>query len=135
MNSDDFEKRLQRQPLRRIPSEWREDILRGASRCRPSTLDPRPSFLSALLWPNPKAWIGLAAAWMLILALNRASKNQSPTMAATSKTSQTEMVANLKDQQKILVELMGSAEPRDTDKPRRLPAQPHSELHEPYSMA
>jgi hypothetical protein len=70
MNPDDFEKRLQRQPLRKIPSEWRESILQEAKSAPHSSPVIRHSFLSTLnstlstiLWPNPKAWAGLAAVW------------------------------------------------------------------------
>ena len=29
MNMDDFEQKLQRQPLRQVPAGWREEILDG----------------------------------------------------------------------------------------------------------
>ena len=71
MNTEDqFEQRLRRQPVKSIPSAWREEILSTARAASPrlSTLDPRPGVLSiirhqlsTLLWPHPKAWAGLAA--------------------------------------------------------------------------
>jgi hypothetical protein len=140
MNSDDFEKRLQRVPLRQIPSEWRDTILKGATTSRPrspasrrSLLSTINSGLSTLLWPNPKAWAGLAAVWVLIFVLNREAKEGSPMMAAVS-TSSSETVAALKDQQKILVELIGSNEPQEIDKPRHFPPWPHSERRTKTSM-
>ena len=33
MNSDDFEQRLQRQPLRSLPTAWRTELLREANHC------------------------------------------------------------------------------------------------------
>lgn len=142
MNSDDFEKRLESQPLRRIPSEWRKQILPGTKSSPHSSFTSRHSFLSTLhsqlstiLWPNPKAWAGLAAVWMLIFAIQFETKNQTPLVATVSASARTQTVTMLKDQQKILAELMDNAEPRDVDKPRRLPNQPHSELREPFSMA
>lgn len=69
--------------MREIPSEWRSEILAAtheaagigyaprttlhASRSVLSTLNSR---LSTLLWPSPKAWAGLAAVWIAILAIN-----------------------------------------------------------------
>jgi hypothetical protein len=85
MNPDDFEKRLQRQPMRNIPSEWCSEILAAAQQAEQSqhrqrnmqhgsrfthlfsTLNHQ---LAALLWPSPKAWAGLAAIWIAILAIN-----------------------------------------------------------------
>ncbi len=134
MNPDDFEKRLQREPLREIPSEWRESILREAGPSRPSTPAPRPSFLSSLLWPHPKAWAGLAAVWVLIFAIQFEARNRAPMIAAIPAPSSSETTATLKDQQKILAELLGNNEPGEVEKPRRFPAQPHSERRRSTSM-
>jgi hypothetical protein len=137
MNSDDFEKRLQRQPLQEIPHEWRAEILQQASaRCRSSTLDPQPSFFSALLWPHPKAWAGLAAMWVMIFVLRFASPDNLPKMAQTTPSSSQTIAVNLKEQQQILAELMGtsSANP-EIDKPKRFVPQPHSELRRPTASA
>jgi hypothetical protein len=66
MNSD-FENRLQDQPMRQIPGEWRSQILGATTRAGSSTLADR---LSTWLWPHPRAWAGLAAAWVVILLLH-----------------------------------------------------------------
>jgi hypothetical protein len=137
MNSDDFEKHLQHQPLRPIPKEWRAEILRQATAgSRPPVLDRRPSFLSALFWPHPKAWAGLAAVWVLIFALRFASQDKLPKMAQSSSLASQEIVVSLKEQQQILAELMGTngAAP-EMDRPKRFVPQPHSELRTPTAMA
>jgi hypothetical protein len=86
MKPDDFEQQLQRQPLRPVPVEWRDEILaaaRAAGRPRPSTLAPRPvSWWRELLWPSPVAWAGAAATWALILALNTAASPEAESAAA-----------------------------------------------------
>ena len=137
MNSDDFEKRLQRQPLRPIPQEWRANILQQATAgSRPSTPDPRPSFLSALLWPRPSAWAGLAVVWVLIFALRFASQDTAPKMAKATPSSSQAIAVNLKEQQQILAELMGTGTTTpEIDKPKRFVPQPHSELRRPTAMA
>ena len=84
MNLDDFEQRLRRQPLRPVPPAWRDAILRSAAAghsSRSSTLNPQPSTCwRDWLWPSPAAWAGLAATWVVILALNHAA---APQLSAT----------------------------------------------------
>jgi hypothetical protein len=79
MNTDDFEQTLKRQPLRPLPAAWRTEVLAAAR----AAADPTPSAAAARrrsesplaarlrswLWPHPVAWGGVAAAWLLILAL------------------------------------------------------------------
>lgn len=134
MKPDDFEKRLQSQRLRQIPAEWRKQILQDARRSQPSTLDPRPSFLSALLWFNPKAWAGLAAAWIVIFALQFASRSHSQMMATVASPQPSKFLTSLKDQQQTLVELMGNNQPDDKDQPRRVSPKPRSERHRATMM-
>ena len=77
MKPDDFENQLQLQPWRRLPAEWREDILlaaRRASAPRPDAVaTPALPWWRELFWPSPVAWAGAAACWALIFALNRES--------------------------------------------------------------
>src|SRR5215472_15522124 len=107
MNSDDFEKRLQRQPLRQIPPTWRDEILRTVA--QNANRNPKPetgniSFLSSLnsklstiLWPNPKAWAGLAAVWLALFVLHFGSRENLPQMAKKPAPLPAEMMAGLKD--------------------------------------
>ena len=96
MNPDDFEKHLQRQPLRQVPGEWREEILSAARQASlpqhaprtthhappsPSLLSTLHPQLSTLLWPHPAAWAGLAAVWLVILGLNLTTRDASPRLA------------------------------------------------------
>ena len=96
MNTDDFEKRLQRQPLRQMPGEWREEILSAARQASlpehaPRTthhVPPSPSLLSTLhhqlstlLWPHPTAWAGLAAVWVVILGINLTTRDATTAVA------------------------------------------------------
>jgi hypothetical protein len=69
MNSE-FEKRLGEFSVRPIPAEWRAEIVRAANEASPA--QPVSGFLGGLrewLWPHPKAWAGIAAAWCVIFAL------------------------------------------------------------------
>ena len=67
---NDFENELRKQPIRRVPEHWRSQIL--ASRgCALPQADP---WWAALLWPSPKAWGTLAAAWALMICFSVATR-------------------------------------------------------------
>ena len=134
MKMDDFEQRLQRQPLRQIPVEWRGEILSAAKHAsRPA---PRGSFLSTisyqlstLLWPHPKAWAGLAAVWILIFAVNFSIRDKAPVMAEKSAPPSPEVIVQLRQQQRMLAELIGARETHDAE-PQQFFPRPRSECAE-----
>jgi hypothetical protein len=136
MNPDDFEKRLQRQPLREVPDEWREKILRGAQAAtRNSKLETRNSSwlstlnscLSTILWPHPKAWAALAASWILILTVQFTSNDRTNQVAKKSERPSPESVAVLQQQTRLFAELFGQSPPKDADRPKPNVSQPRSE--------
>jgi hypothetical protein len=142
---DDFEQKLQRQPLRQVPAEWREEILvaadvnrRQATSCevgrgftsaatRRSLLSTLNYQLSTLLWPHPTAWAGLAAVWILILAVDYSMRDKSPVMAEKSSPPSPEVIVELRRQQRLLAELIGPRDTRDADRSKPLVPQPRSE--------
>lgn len=136
--NDDFEQKLQRQPLRQIPGGWRGEILATAGRKSeakgrerewfwPSSLVTR---LSTILWPSPVAWAGLAAVWILILAVDFSMRDPAPVMAEKSAPSSPEVIVELKQQQRLLAELMGPRDSSDTDRPKKSGPRPRSEYVE-----
>ncbi|HWD94027.1 MAG TPA: hypothetical protein VG938_16975 [Verrucomicrobiae bacterium] len=142
MKMDEFEKHLQRQPLRKVPGEWREEILRAAASTRPSPVEIPPSFLSTLthqlstiLWPHPRAWAGLGCVWILIFALHFATQDGSPRMASRTPPPSPEVMVAFRNQQKLMTELIGNNEPQEMERPKSFPAQPHSERCKNTSMA
>ena len=128
MNPDDFEHRLARLPVKEIPGEWRADILSAARAAQPaphaSRLTPHGwlstlnSQLSSFFWPHPKAWAGLAAVWVCIVALNFSTRDKSVMMAEKVSPPSAEVIVELRKQQKLYAELMGSNEPREADRPK-----------------
>jgi hypothetical protein len=144
---EQFEQRLRQQRVKKIPGKWRAEILaiaREAQPIRHSSFDirsPRQSRaeaghsrlstinqkLSTLLWPHPKAWAGLAAVWVCIFALNFSMRDKPVVLAAKASFSSPEVMAELKQQQKMLAELIGPVELRVADRQRLLPSKPHSE--------
>jgi hypothetical protein len=139
MKPDEFEQRLSRQPLRPIPAEWRAEILsvaRDAQESRHSLPVPRRSWLSTLnsqlstiFWPHPAAWAGLAAIWIFISAVDFSIRDQTPMMAEKSAPPSPEVMAELRQQQRLLAELIGGRDTRETEPPKFLP-QPRSERTE-----
>jgi hypothetical protein len=136
--NDDFEQKLQRQPLQQIPGGWREEILATAGRKSkaegrkqewfwPSSFVSR---LSTILWPSPVAWAGLAAVWILIVAVDFSMRDPAPVMAEKSTSSSPEVIVELKQQQRLLAELMGPRDTADAARQKTFSPKPRSECVE-----
>ena len=69
---NEFEDELKSRPLRRVPEHWRAQILRAASATAPR--HKHHPWWAALLWPSPKAWVTLAAAWALMACFSAATR-------------------------------------------------------------
>jgi hypothetical protein len=140
MKTDDFESRLQSQPMRPIPPDWRAEILAAARDAQPAPRASRPApqawlltinhQLSTFFWPHPKAWAGLAAVWILIFAMNFSMHDSSPRLAAKSAPPSPEVIVELKKQQRMFAELVGANEPLDADRRKIFLPRPRSEHYE-----
>jgi hypothetical protein len=136
---ENFERRLQSQPMKKIPADWRAEILAAAkdtqfSRHSPlatrhwlSTLNHQ---LSTFFWPHPKAWAGLAAIWIFIFALNFSMRDPLPRIAEKSAPPSPEMVAELRQQNLLFAELIGPAEAHVADRQKSFLPRPRSEYSE-----
>ena len=150
MNSDDFEKRLQNQPLRQIPGDWRHEILSAARQASPAERASRntqhapPSRsllstfrhqLSALLWPRPVAWAGLAAVWLVILGINLTTRDASQVVARHAPPVSPQVFMAFQEQERLLSELIGPRETPVAERPKPSPARPRSERRREMMMA
>jgi hypothetical protein len=134
---EQFEQSLRRRPVKQIPGEWRADILaasRGVQVSHHASRVTQQSFfstlnhqLSTILWPHPTAWAGLAAVWILILALNFSSRDRSPAVAEKSAPPSPEVIVELRQQRLLLAELIGPRDTRDADRSKSFVPQPRSE--------
>src|ERR1019366_505206 len=137
MKPDDFESRLQRQPLRQMPPDWRAEILAAAREAQApvhasrithrSWLSTFNHQLSTLFWPHPKAWAGLAAVWIFIFAVNFSLRDPSPRMAEKSAPPSPEVMVALWKQQRMLAELVGPREEHDADRSKTQAPQPRTQ--------
>jgi hypothetical protein len=150
MNTDDFEKRLQREPLRQIPGEWREQILSAARQASLPQQAPRttqhatrsPSLLStihlqlsALLWPHPTAWAGLVAVWLVILGINLTTQNTSTVVAKRASPASPQVFMAFQEQERLLTELLGPGDTPVAERSKpRLP-RPRSDKRKETLMA
>jgi len=135
--NDDFEQQLQRQSPRPLPSDWRADILQAA-RAATDARSPRRSeakagpssilhHLSSFLWPHPHAWAALATAWLVILALNLSARDASSRTAQRPAPPSPDSLVALRQQERLLAELIGSPEISNAEEPRRSGHAPRSE--------
>ena len=145
MNGEDlFEKQLERQPLRPVPPAWREEILSAARQAlryahasrlthhvpaRRTLLSILSSQLSTLLWPHPRAWAGLAAAWLLVIGLQLAAHEPAgPEIANQPARPSPQMRELLQQQEQLFAELIGPMESPAVIRPKPLLPAPHSQL-------
>ena len=148
MKPDDFEQHLQRQPMRQVPSEWREEILSAARQAaRPQAAPRAPrhawrtvfstlnSHLSTLLWPHPAAWAGLAAVWVAMLGLHLATHDVAPLVAKGSPAPSPQVFMAFQEQQRLLNELIGSRETPPVEPPKPALPRPRSERQSRLLMA
>lgn len=132
MNDSEFEKHIQRQPLRPIPTEWRSEILRsaGVAATRPSMASlPWLGILKLwceLIWPARRIWSGFALVWVVIIAVNLADTEKSGNLGGDLKVPPGNLIAVWERQQRLLTEL-NSPENPEMDKPRQNVPQPRSE--------
>jgi len=133
-----FEQRLSRQPLRQVPGDWRAEILREGRRAAVPKNERDPdaaslpkwnwrTSLAEIFWPHPKAWAGLAAAWVLIAVVNFSLRDGSPGMAWQYSPPSPAVLVQLKQQQRLFAELVGTIQPPDADRQKRFAPKPRSE--------
>ena len=137
---NEFEQKLQRQPMRQVPDAWRAEIMSAAESVQAvppaATVPSRPFFatvkqqLSALLWPNQLAWGGLAAIWIFILALNFSMQEKSPVLARQASRPTAEIMMDWHKNQRLLAELIGPREDRVADRSNNYNQHPRSQYME-----
>jgi hypothetical protein len=88
-----------------------------------------------LFVPARRIWSGLAACWALIFVLHFAAHETPTVVAKTSAQPTPEMMAALRPQQQLFVELLsGETKQNDADEPRRSRPMPHSEIRRPFAI-
>jgi hypothetical protein len=123
---NESEQKLSRQPLKKIPGEWRAEILMAAE----SAISPQKRnrdrsnpilWLRELFRPHPKAWAALAAIWIFIFALNFSMRDKTTMIAEKVSPPSPEMVAELRQQKLLFAQLIGSSDTREAEPPKFFP--------------
>lgn len=85
--------------------------------------------------PYRRVWTGLAAIWVIIFALDFASRDTSPVIAQKPSPPSPEMLAALQGQKRLFAEwLSDGTKPADADRPKPWRPSPHSELVLPVAF-
>jgi hypothetical protein len=137
MNPDDFENELRRRPIRPVPAEWRAEILRAANAASPAPRAPRlaPSLLStinarlsAIFWPHPAAWAGLAGVWVVISVLNWSAADHTELAAGKPAPPAPDFILAMQEQRRTLARLIETSEPPPVEAPKPTEPRPRGEL-------
>jgi hypothetical protein len=117
MNSG-FEKRLQDVPMREVPGHWKAQIVAAAQQ-------PQPAWWREWLWPCPRAWAGLAAAWGFILLLSVTTPDE-PAAPGQKSSASWQSFAFLQQEAQIIAQLSGDEESRPATPPPPAATKPRS---------
>jgi hypothetical protein len=80
-------------------------------------------FWLELVWPCRRIWTGLAAIWILILAVNLSQRAPAELMARKNPTSP-EMILTFQQQEMLLAELTGQNKPQAAERPKTFSPRP-----------
>ena len=137
MSTDDFEKKLRRQPLRHIPGDWRDTILRmaqdrtscaAAKRSKSVLIRAVQAAWRELIWPCRYGWSGMAALWLIFGLINAHTQvTETSRQMATSTRSGFERIQVFEEQRRVLVELTGPNDLSPAEPSRPAHAKPRSE--------
>jgi len=130
MNLDDFEKQLERQPVRTVPADWRAGILQAAKASVPQTSasnSQRVAWWRELFWPCLQAWAGLAAVWVVILAIHFISAEPVEAVAKTTMPPSPQEIMVLKEQKQMMAKLIETFDQPAGEPPKPYVPRPKSE--------
>ena len=120
MKPDNFESRLQQQPLRKVPADWRAEILAAGApsiarhQGESGAAGPNDARHSEIPWwlvwlsPSRAGWAALGAAWLLIVALHLA--NTRDTVTAPTVSAMAVSPSGWLERGRVMAELMGDTE-------------------------
>lgn len=87
-----------------------------------------------LIWPCRQTWAGLAAVWVVLLALQLSSRDSTSLVARKTPPPSPEMLMVLRQQRLLLAELVERPSPRATDHPKATPSRPRSQRQEEMGL-
>ena len=115
------------------------DALRAAAlpaRSQLSTLNSQPASLwERLFGPNPLAWAGLAAAWIVLFAVNRnGSDAATSTASRASQPSEAAVAEIVRENRRQMAELLNVDEPQAAPPARSEPHPKRSQRREDFAV-
>ena len=113
----EFEKKLQKMPLRTIPSDWKDEILKPMTQ---EQADEKILSWHFWLWPSPKAWTAVATSWLIICGLNfYVGTLPGTTKQSAMMTEPQKLLEIMIQQRKILAILQEPPSPERTEPPSK----------------
>ena len=115
------------------------DALRAAAlpaRSQLSTLNSQPASLwERLFGPNPLAWAGLAAAWIVLFAVNRnGSDAATSTASRASQPSEAAVAEIVRENRRQMAELLNVDEPQAAPPARSEPHPKRSQRRDAFAI-
>ena len=105
-----------------------EDATSRTTRATPSLLSTINTQLSAILWPHPVAWAGLAGVWLVITALNWSATGGKEMAERKSAPPAPDLIMAMQEQRRALARLIENTEPPPVEPPKPTEPRPRGEL-------
>jgi len=80
-----------------------------------------------LFWSCRRAWIGLAAVWIVIIAANLPAHDGLRSVASQTPPPARDMAEALKENRQLMAELLGAIEPSEAEPPHSATPRPRSD--------
>ncbi len=116
-------------PTAGVPEDaqiWSRRSIWGLDRLRAAVRVMFAKTWQELIWPSRRAWTGIAALWVLLLAVNLMLKAASPGVPAARSIHSPDLVRAYEEQRRVLAELLAPVNPPPAASARPLP-HPRSE--------
>ena len=130
-NWEDHFARIQPDPA--VQQHWARAIQTAARPAQGRRLTPATAFRDwwqDVIWSSRRIWAGLAAVWLVLLAVNFSGRDHSPALVQKSSLPPAEMIMAWRQQASLLAELLGSSGSGEADRQKTFIPKPRTERME-----
>ena len=118
------------QPDPTVQRQWARAVQAAGGPEPVRRLTPAMAFLDwwqDVIWPCRRIWAGMAAVWVVLLVVNLSGRDHSQTLARKSSPPTPEMIMTFRQQESLLIELIGPSSPTEVERQKTFLPKPRTE--------